>query len=95
MTRAGGDAAIVVRDSDVGIQPEDLSLIFEPFGQAGSSTNGLLGGVGLGLYIVKRLVELLGGTIDVDSTLGGGTAFHVRVPLHHPSSEAVSGEHAA
>jgi signal transduction histidine kinase len=80
-TSDGDHVLIEVSDTGVGIPPEDLSLIFESFGQSLGGKNGQLGGVGLGLYIVKRLVELLGGTIDVTSTPGDGSIFAVRLPV--------------
>ena len=61
-----------VRDSGIGIAPEKHALLFQPFSQADSSTTRLYGGSGLGLSIVRRLAELMGGTVGVDSRLGEG-----------------------
>ncbi len=72
-------AWLQVRDRGIGIEPGDLSQIFERFERAVSSRN--YGGLGLGLYIVKRIVESHGGTIRVDSTPGEGSAFVVELPL--------------
>jgi len=69
---------VVVRDSGPGIDPEHLPKIFDMFHQAPSESNP--GGVGLGLYIVKRFVELLGGRVAVTSVLGEGSAFRVSLP---------------
>lgn len=69
-----------VADTGVGIPPEVLPHIFEPFRQGSSGLSRTHGGVGLGLYIVSRLLELLGGSITVSSTPGEGTTFRFRLP---------------
>jgi PAS domain S-box-containing protein len=71
-------AWLVVRDQGIGIDPADQPQIFERFERAVSSRN--YGGLGLGLYIVKRIVEAHGGTVRVESTPGEGAAFHVELP---------------
>jgi PAS domain S-box-containing protein len=75
----GEGARLVVRDHGIGIAPADLPQIFERFERAVSSRN--YGGLGLGLYIVRRIVEAHGGTISVDSTPGQGSAFYVELPF--------------
>jgi signal transduction histidine kinase/HPt (histidine-containing phosphotransfer) domain-containing protein len=64
-----------VRDSGIGISSEQIQKIFEPFTQADSSTTRNYGGTGLGLAITKNIVELMGGTLTVDSSPGIGSAF--------------------
>jgi PAS domain S-box-containing protein len=73
-----GRAFLAVRDHGIGIDPADQPQIFERFERAVSSRN--YGGLGLGLYIVKRIVESHGGTIRVESTPGEGAAFFVELP---------------
>jgi CheY-like chemotaxis protein len=66
----------VVSDSGVGIAPEKLEMIFDSFNQADASTTRQFGGTGLGLTISRRLVEMMGGRIWVESQLGEGSCFH-------------------
>ena len=72
---------IEVTDTGVGIKPESLDAIFDAYDQANKSTHRLYGGTGLGLSVCKSLVELMGGYIEVDSTVGVGTTFRVLLPL--------------
>ena len=70
-----------VEDSGIGIAPEKLKTILEPFTQADSSTTRRYGGTGLGLSISKRLVDLMGGRFWVESVEGTGSTFHFTTPF--------------
>ncbi len=72
---------IAVTDTGVGISPEDLPHVFERFWRAEKSRNQYSGGTGIGLAISKRLIELQGGEIEVESQLGVGSTFRFYLPL--------------
>jgi PAS domain S-box-containing protein len=78
---ASGRLALSVRDSGVGIAPEDHTRIFEPFQQAKRVITRPQGGTGLGLAISRRLAQMLGGDIAVQSALGAGSTFTVSIPV--------------
>ena len=70
-----------ISDSGIGISEEELSRIFVPFAQASSSTNRIYGGSGLGLNITHQLVQLMGGSMKVDSRPGSGSTFYLDIPF--------------
>jgi signal transduction histidine kinase len=81
--RYEGGVEFRVTDTGIGIPPEALGLIFEPFRQIEHAATHQYGGTGLGLHIVKRLLEMVGGTIAVESEVGRGSTFRVWVPQGH------------
>ncbi|MEG4809292.1 PAS domain S-box protein [Microcoleus sp. F8-D3] len=88
LERCDSSAQITVSDSGQGIAPDFLPHVFDYFRQADGATTRKFGGLGLGLAIVRQLVELHGGTVSVASPgLGQGTTFTVRVPLKPTPSE--------
>lgn len=70
-----------VRDSGIGIQPEDIERIFQPFVQAEGGLTREFGGTGLGLTLVRRLLEIQGGSIEVESTPDVGSLFTFKLPV--------------
>ena len=77
----GDEAVLRVRDTGVGIAPELLPRIFDLFTQAERSLDRSQGGLGIGLCLVQRLVEMHGGRVEVHSALGQGSEFVVRLPV--------------
>lgn len=87
------ELTVAVSDTGVGVAPEHQEKIFEPFGQADDSISRRFGGSGLGLAICRELVEQMGGRLTLDSEVGSGSTFHVRIPL--PVAQAVTGPQGA
>jgi two-component system, chemotaxis family, CheB/CheR fusion protein len=84
--RAAGEGVIRVRDTGIGLAPEQASKIFEMFAQVDPALERTKGGLGVGLALTKTLVELHGGRIEVESEgLGKGSTFSVYIPLLHES----------
>ncbi len=80
VTRVGPDVQLSVVDSGIGISPEDRPRLFQPFEQLDGGIARKFEGTGLGLVMVKSLVELHGGTIGIESEVGRGSRFWVRLP---------------
>jgi signal transduction histidine kinase/DNA-binding response OmpR family regulator len=89
-----GTLMIDVEDTGIGIPAEELEEVFKPFVQAESRQTSEKEGTGIGLTIVKRLTELMGGSLAVDSKVGQGSVFHLRFPNVPISGRLPVGDHA-
>jgi signal transduction histidine kinase len=82
------EACLSIQDHGVGIPREALARIFGRFYRARDTSVHTATGMGVGLYIVKQIVESHGGYVDVQSVEGAGSTFRVCLPLHHPHEHA-------
>jgi signal transduction histidine kinase len=87
-----GGVIVSIADTGIGIEPEVLPQIFEMFQQGDNSITRRYGGLGLGLYVVRKLLELIHGKIEVDSKVGQGSTFRVWIPLQWPGQEPRDGD---
>ncbi len=78
-TRDGSQAVVKVRDCGIGVSPDELPRLFQRYFRARTSIG--VAGTGIGLHIVKRFVEMHGGTVSADSIKGAGSVFTVRLPI--------------
>ena len=83
-TRTGALVELAVSDSGIGIAAEDKARLFRPFEQLDAGLARKFEGTGLGLVMVKNLVELHGGSVGVESEIGKGSRFWVRFPAKRP-----------
>ena len=79
--RAGPEVVFRVRDTGIGMTPEQVGKLFQAFAQAEASTASKYGGTGLGLAISRRFCQMMGGDVTVDSVPGSGSTFTVRLPI--------------
>src|SRR6266545_2995134 len=89
--REGDHLVLWVQDQGIGIPDSELRRIFERFYRVDRTETRQVGGVGLGLTLVRELVEVLAGTIAVQSGVGRGSRFTVRLPLRHPAAGPTGG----
>ena len=88
LTERDTGIVVVVEDTGIGITPENVERVFEPFWQVQQSATRQVGGTGLGLSVARRLARLLGGDLTVQSTPGEGSRFTVTLPLRAPATDA-------
>ena len=82
---------VSVRDTGIGMSREHMARLFQPFVQADPSITQQFGGTGLGLTITRRLAQLLGGEVSVESELGHGAMFMLSIPADYAHAHAVTG----
>jgi signal transduction histidine kinase len=86
LRRDGDSALLEVSDSGIGIPPDELDRLFDRFYRASTAHERAVPGVGLGLTIVRAIVDGHGGTVRVASSVGHGTTFTVELPVRRPTS---------
>jgi signal transduction histidine kinase len=91
----GDQLVISVEDTGIGISPDHIERIFEPFWQVEQKATRRAGGTGLGLTVTRRLALLLGGDVTVKSTPGEGTTFTICLPIHAGESSSLIARAAA
>src|SRR5580704_8342283 len=89
LNQGSPEVQISIEDKGIGISPADLPHVFEPFYRAESVRDGQIRGVGLGLYLVKRMMEAMGGGVSVSSKLSKGSVF----TLHFPAFDSAEPHH--
>ena len=89
-THTNDEIKILIKDTGIGIPQEIIPYIFDEFRQVDGTTSRQFEGTGLGLAIAKKILDVLGGNISVDSVLGKGSLFTITLPLHFEFDHAVS-----
>jgi signal transduction histidine kinase len=84
-----GILIVSIADTGVGIPPENIEEVFEPFWQAEQTATRKTGGTGLGLSVTRKLARLLGGDVTVASRVGLGTTFLLTLPMKAPAGEPI------
>ena len=84
------DALITVADTGIGLSEDEVKMVFSRFWRADSGRNREQGGLGVGLALVKEIIDQHNGTIDIQSETDKGSAFTIRLPLYNEETERTS-----